>query len=214
MSLIVNEIFYSIQGESTYAGLPCVFVRLTGCNMRCSYCDTAYAYDEGSPMQLLDIIDIIETYKCNIIEITGGEPLLQDDTPALISRLIRKKYHVLMETNGSFDIRMADPRCIKIMDIKCPSSGEHEACDLHNFRYLGDKDQIKFVIGDRQDYEYAKRMLNKIPSKISMGNRLFSPIKEKLAPPELAGWILEDRLRVRLHLQLHRVIWPEIDRGV
>ena len=214
MSLMVNEIFHSIQGESTYAGLPCVFVRLTGCNMRCAYCDTAYAYDEGHPMQMSDILDSIDVFDCNMVEVTGGEPLLQDETPDLIASLVQRKYQVLMETNGSFDIRKTDPRCVKIMDIKCPGSGEHEKCDLRNIHYLGEKDQIKFVIGDRQDYEYAKRVLKKIPSNISMGNRLFSPINEQLAPRELAGWILEDRLAVRLHLQLHRVIWPDIDRGV
>ncbi len=214
MSLIVNEIFYSIQGESTYAGLPCVFVRLTGCNMRCAYCDTAYAYDEGHPMQISEILNTVGTFHCSMVEITGGEPLLQDKTPKLISSLIRKKYQVLMETNGSFDIRMVDPRCIRIMDVKCPGSGEHEKCDLRNFRHLGKRDQIKFVIGDRQDYEYAKNILNKIPPSIPTGNLLFSPIRGTLSPAELAGWILEDHLKVRLHLQLHRVIWPEIERGV
>ncbi len=214
MSLIVNEIFYSIQGESTRAGLPCVFVRLTGCNMRCTYCDTAYAYDEGRPMQISEIMDSIGAFHCNMVEVTGGEPLLQKETPDLIFSLLREKYQVLLETNGSFDIRMADPRCVRIMDVKCPGSGEHEKCDLQNLKHLGKRDQIKFVIGNRQDYEYAKDMLNKIPSNIPTGNLLFSPIRENLAPAELAGWILEDHLEARIHLQLHRVIWPDIDRGV
>ena len=214
MSLIVNEIFYSIQGESTYAGLPCVFVRLTGCNMRCAYCDTAYAYDEGHSMRISEILDSIGAFHCNMVEVTGGEPLLQDKTPHLISSLLRKDYQVLMETNGSFDIRMADSRCVRVMDVKCPSSGEHEKCDLRNFRHLGKRDQIKFVIGNRQDYEYARGMLNKVPSSIPTGNLLLSPIRENLAPAELAGWILEDRLKARLHLQLHRTIWPEIEKGV
>ena len=214
MSLKVNEIFYSIQGESTYAGLACVFVRLTGCNMRCSYCDTVYAYDEGHPMQISDILDSIGAYHCKMVEITGGEPLLQGGTPDLITRLIQNKYQVLMETNGSFDIRMTDPRCVKILDIKCPGSGEQESCDLRNLRWLGEKDQVKFVMGDRQDYDYAKHILDQIPAHISTGNLLFSPIKEKLAPAELTQWILKDHLEVRLHLQLHRVIWPDIERGV
>ena len=214
MSLIVNEIFYSIQGESTFAGLPCVFVRLTGCNMRCAYCDTVYAYDQGRPMHISEILDTIEAFHCSMVEITGGEPLLQAETPDLISGLLRKQYRVLMETNGSFDVRMADPRCVKIMDVKCPGSGEHEKCDFRNFRHLGKKDQVKFVIGDRQDYEYARDMLNRIPSSIPTGNLLFSPIREKLAPAKLAGWILEDHLQTRLQLQLHRVVWPEIERGV
>ena len=214
MSLIVNEIFYSIQGESTYAGLPCVFVRLTGCNMRCAYCDTVYAYDQGRSMQISEILDSIRTFHCSMVEITGGEPLLQVETPGLIASLLRNQYRVLMETNGSFDIRMADPRCIKIMDVKCPGSGEHEKCDLRNFRHLGKRDQIKFVIGDRQDYEYTKNILNKIPPSIPTGNLLLSPIRETLSPAELAGWILEDHLKARLHLQLHRVVWPDIERGV
>ena len=214
MSLIVNEIFYSIQGESTYAGLPCVFVRLTGCNMRCTYCDTAYAYDEGRSMQISEILSTIENYRCSLVEITGGEPLLQDDTPALISGLLRTNHQVLMETNGSLDIRLADSRCVKIMDVKCPGSGENEKCDLHNLRHLKAKDQIKFVIGDRQDYEYAKYILNDIPSSIPTGNLLLSPVREKLIPAQLAEWILEDHLEVRLHLQLHRIVWPETERGV
>ena len=214
MSLIVNEIFYSIQGESTYAGLPCVFVRLTGCNMRCAYCDTAYAYDQGRSMQISDILGKIESFHCRMVEVTGGEPLLQAQTPDLIASLLGKQYRVLMETNGSFDIRMADPRCVRIMDVKCPGSGEHEKCDLRNFRHLGTKDQVKFVIGDRQDYNYAKDMLNRIPSRIPAGNLLFSPNRKKLAPAELAGWMLEDHLQTRLHLQLHRAIWPEMERGV
>lgn len=214
MSLIVNEIFYSIQGESTRAGLPCVFVRLTGCNMRCTYCDTAYAYDEGHPMQISEIMDSIGAFHCNMVEVTGGEPLLQNETPDLISSLLRKNYQVLMETNGSFDIRMADPRCVRIMDVKCPGSGEHEKCDLQNFRHLEKTDQIKFVIGNKQDYEYAKDMLNRIPSSIPPGNLLFSPIREILTPAELAGWILEDHLEARIQLQLHKTIWPDIERGV
>jgi 7-carboxy-7-deazaguanine synthase len=214
MSLIVNEIFYSIQGESTYAGLPCVFIRLTGCNMRCAYCDTVYAYDEGHLMQISDILDSIGAFHCNMVEVTGGEPLLQEETPDLISYLIQRKYQVLMETNGSFDICKTDPRCVKIMDIKCPGSGEHEKCDLRNFKHLGEKDQIKFVIGDRQDYEYAKSMLKRIPSSIQSANILFSPIGDVLTSAELAAWLLEDHLEARLHLQLHKIIWPDIERGV
>ena len=214
MSLIVNEIFYSIQGESTYAGLPCVFIRLTGCNMRCAYCDTVYAYNEGRPMQISDILGIIGAFHCNMVEVTGGEPLLQDETPDLIASLIQRKYQVLMETNGSFDIRKTDPRCVKVMDVKCPGSGEHEKCYLRNFKHLGPKDQIKFVIGDRQDYEYARNVLEKNPLSIPSGNILFSPISDALTSAELAAWLLEDHLEARLHLQLHKVIWPDIERGV
>ena len=214
MSLIVNEIFYSIQGESTYAGLPCVFIRLTGCNMRCAYCDTVYAYDEGHPMQISDILDSVGAFQCNMVEITGGEPLFQEETPDLVTRLIHGNYQVLMETNGSFDIRKTDPRCVKVMDVKCPGSGEHEKCYLRNFKHLGPKDQIKFVIGDRQDYEYARNVLEKNPLSIPSGNILFSPISDALTSAELAAWLLEDHLEARLHLQLHKVIWPDIERGV
>jgi 7-carboxy-7-deazaguanine synthase len=214
MSLIVNEIFYSIQGESTYAGLPCVFVRLTGCNMRCAYCDTVYAYDQGCCMQISDILEKIESFHCNLVEITGGEPLLQAQTPDLIASLLEKQYRVLVETNGSFDIRMADPRCIRIMDVKCPGSGEHEKCNFRNLRHLDAKDQVKFVIGGRQDYDYAKDILSRIPSRVPADNLLFSPMRKKLDPAKLAEWMLKDHLKSRLHLQLHRTIWPDMERGV
>lgn len=214
MSLIVNEIFYSIQGESTHAGLPCVFVRLTGCNLRCIYCDTVYAYDQGRPMQISEVLKKVAAFHCSMVEVTGGEPLLQPETPDLIAILLRKQYRVLMETNGSFDISGVDPRCVRIMDVKCPGSGEHEKCDFRNFERLGKRDQVKFVIGDRTDYEYARDMLNKIPPGIPGGNLLFSPVKDTLDPAEIAGWILQDHLQVRLHLQLHKTIWPHIERGV
>ncbi|MBU4126432.1 MAG: radical SAM protein, partial [Proteobacteria bacterium] len=163
MSLIVNEIFYSIQGESIYSGIPCVFIRLTGCNLRCSYCDTAYAYYEGVELRIEEILSRVDNYKCPLIEITGGEPLLQGDTPLLIDRLLEKKYEVLLETNGSIDISVVDNRCIKIVDIKCPSSGENDKNDLENLKRLNQKDQIKFVVGNREDYEFAKEMTNLIP---------------------------------------------------
>jgi 7-carboxy-7-deazaguanine synthase len=165
-------------------------------------------------MQISEILDNIGSFHCSMVEITGGEPLLQVETPDLIADLLRKQYRVLMETNGSIDIRSADPRCVRIMDVKCPGSGEHEKCDLHNLKYLGERDQVKFVIGDRQDYEYARDMLNRIPASIPSENRLFSPVREKLTPERLAEWILNDHLQTRLHLQLHKTIWPEIERGV
>ena len=165
-------------------------------------------------MQISEILESIAVFQCNMVEVTGGEPLLQDQTPDLISSLLRKNYQVLLETNGSFDIRMTDPRCVRIMDVKCPGSGEHEKFDLNNFKHLGKKDQVKFVIGDRQDYEYARDMLKKIPLSTPTENLLLSPITEKLAPAELAAWILKDHLQTRLHLQLHKTVWPDIARGV
>jgi len=214
MSLIVNEIFYSIQGESIYSGVPCVFVRLTGCNLRCSYCDTAYAYYEGVELSIEEILPRVDNYKCPLIEITGGEPLLQDDTPLLIDRLLEKKYEVLLETNGSIDISVVHSRCIKIVDIKCPLSGENDKNDLENLKRLNQNDQIKFVIGSRKDYEFAKETTKLISPGFPMRNVLFSPLIEQMNPSQLAKWILEDCLRVRLQIQLHKIIWPEKERGV
>ena len=214
MTLLVNEIFYSIQGESIYSGRPCIFVRLTGCNLRCSYCDTRYAYEEGTQLEIRQILDRVSGYRCPLVEITGGEPLFQPDTPLLIQRLLEDGYQVLMETNGSFDISRVDARCIKIVDIKCPSSGENDKNDLENLKRLDLKDQVKFAIGNRDDYEYAKEILILIPLEFPGDQILFSPVYEKTVPAKLAGWILADRLDVRFHLQLHKIIWPEAYRGV
>ncbi|MBW2570139.1 MAG: radical SAM protein [Deltaproteobacteria bacterium] len=214
MALLVNEIFYSIQGESIHSGRPCVFVRLTGCNLRCSYCDTGYAYDKGSKMEIAAILDRVATYNCPLIEITGGEPLVQKETPDLIYCLLEKGYEVLMETNGSFDISIVDKRCIKIIDIKCPTSGESDKNDLNNLKKLDQKDQIKFVIGSRSDYEFAGKIIKLISSEFPGNQILFSPVSGKMAYAKLAKWILEDNLNVRLHLQLHKIIWPEIQKGV
>jgi 7-carboxy-7-deazaguanine synthase len=214
MSLIVNEIFYSIQGESIYSGVPCVFIRLTGCNLRCSYCDTAYAYYEGVELRIEEILSRVDNYKCPLIEITGGEPLLQGGTFLLIDRLLEKKYEVLLETNGSIDISVVDNRCIKIVDIKCPSSGENDKNDLENLKRVNQKDQIKFVVGNREDYEFAKEMTKLIPPGFPMKNILFSPLIEQMHPSQLAEWILKDHLGARLQIQLHKIIWPDRERGV
>jgi 7-carboxy-7-deazaguanine synthase len=215
MSLKVNEIFYSIQGESSFAGLPCVFVRLSGCNLRCSYCDTTYAYDEGCEMELEDILEKAGKYNCRLIEITGGEPLLQKETPELIRRLLDSHCKVLLETNGSLDVSMVDERCIRIMDLKCPSSGMSELNDLENLKKIGDKDELKFVIADRADYEYAKKVLELAGRDSSSSPTVhFSPSFGKIILKELASWILEDALDVRLHVQLHKFIWGPSDRGV
>jgi len=214
VSLLVNEIFYSIQGESTYSGRPCIFVRLTGCNLRCSYCDTRYAYEQGVKMELTEIVNRIADYKCPLVEITGGEPLLQSDTPTLIYRLLENGYEVLMETNGSLDISGIDGRCIKIVDIKCPTSGESDKNDMENLKRLGSKDQVKFVIENRMDYEYAKETIDSTCPSFPEGQILFSPVSKGIAPSQLAKWILEDNLNVRLHLQIHKIIWPDRKRGV
>lgn len=215
MTLKVNEIFHSIQGESSYAGRPCVFVRLTGCNLRCSYCDTQYAYDEGEELEIYEIIDRIDFYKCPLVEITGGEPLIQNETPTLIHDLIEKGYKVLLETNGSQDISQVDKRCVKIIDIKCPSSGMSENNDLENLNRLTERDELKCVIGNREDYEYAKEILGLMHTNPSKTNPIhLSPVFGKMDPDVMAKWILEDHLKVRLHLQLHKYIWDPEQRGV
>jgi 7-carboxy-7-deazaguanine synthase len=213
-TLKVNEIFCSIQGESSLAGFPCILIRLTGCNLRCSYCDTRYAYDEGEVRSVDDIIEQTKTYGFSLVEITGGEPLLQEDTPALIRRLLNARFQVLLETNGSIDISSVDSGCIRIIDIKLPSSGESKKNRLENFAILRAKDELKFVIGDQRDYHYAKEVLSLIPEDVS-GKIVvnFSPVSEKMKPRQLAEWILGDRLGVRLNLQLHKIIWPEHIRG-
>jgi 7-carboxy-7-deazaguanine synthase len=215
LALKVNEIFYSIQGESSYAGRPCVFVRLTGCNLRCSYCDTRYAYDEGDLMEIGDVLKRVASYKCPLVEVTGGEPLIQKETPYLIHNLLEAGHEVLLETNGSQDIGQVDERCVKIMDIKCPTSGEEGKSDLKNLALLADTDEIKFVIGDRGDYDYAKKILNSMDLKPSPISRVhFSPVFGKMDTGLLAKWILADHLDVRLHLQIHKIIWDPEKRGV
>jgi 7-carboxy-7-deazaguanine synthase len=213
--LKVNEIFYSIQGESTYAGKPCVFIRLAGCNLRCSYCDTKYAYYDGEKLDIHEVINKVALYGCPLVEVTGGEPLLQEETPYLISQLLGKGYKVLIETNGSHDISRVDGRSVRIVDIKCPSSGEKDRNDLTNLNRLRDEDELKFVIGGREDYDYAKDILSLIghgsSGKVAVH---FSPSFGRMEPKELAGWILHDRLNVRLHLQLHKYIWHPGQRGV
>jgi 7-carboxy-7-deazaguanine synthase len=214
MALLVNELFYSIQGESSYAGFPCVFVRLTGCNLRCTYCDTTYAYQEGRSMSLDHILDQVAAYSCSLVEITGGEPLVQEETPELVKQLLAAGYTVLIETNGSLDISLIDARCIKIVDFKCPSSGMEMKNDFGNLDRLSKHDEIKFVIGSEEDYGFAQRVYSTIRSR-GLNNLVhFSPVFGKLNPRMLAEWILKDHLEARLALQLHKIIWPLSTRGV
>lgn len=214
ITLRINEIFYSIQGESLYAGCPCVFVRLSGCNLRCSYCDTRYAYHQGVEMGIVEIRDQVDRYRSNLVEITGGEPLIQSGTPSLIENLLSANYKVMMETNGTLDIGLVDDRCIKVIDIKCPSSGEVEKNDLENLQRLNPEDQLKFVIGDRNDYEFAKEIKSLLNNEFPAEHILFSTVYKKMPPDQLAKWIIEDRLQVRLQVQLHKILWPEKERGV
>jgi len=214
MQLRVNEIFYSIQGESTHAGLPCVFVRLTGCNLRCTYCDTEYAFYEGERKTIAQIHNEIAHYGCSLVEITGGEPLLQTNVYPLMTSLCDSGYTVLIETSGALDISKIDLRVHRIMDIKCPSSGESRRNLWRNIDHLTFKDEIKFVIGNLEDYQWAK--------KIVKGHRLFdrvrcvlfSPVWGKMSLHELAALVLKDQLPVRLQVQLHKIIWPANTRGV
>ena len=214
MALLVNEIFYSIQGESIYSGRPCIFVRLSGCNLRCTYCDTQYAYEKGEKMEIDHIIRKVSEFKCRWVEVTGGEPLIQSDTPMLVSKLLDNGYVVMMETNGSLDISRVDPRCIKVLDIKCPSSNESKKIDVKNLKKLRSKDQIKFVIGNHEDYTFAKNIISSHCPDFPGNRILFSPVYGKMPTDKLAEWILKDHLNVRLHLQIHKYIWPDKEKGI
>jgi len=214
MSLLVNEIFYSIQGESIWSGLPCGFVRLSGCNLRCRYCDTQYAYEPGDPVEIESILQRMNHFDCSHITITGGEPLLQKDTPILVSRLLSAGFKVSMETNGSQDIGIVDPGCIKVMDLKCPSSGMLDHNRMENLKLLGPLDQVKFVIADQDDYQFALMTARRISGHVQTGNILFSPVHGTLPAMDLARWMLEDHAHARLQIQLHKYLWPDKDRGV
>ncbi|MEW6107614.1 MAG: radical SAM protein [Nitrospirota bacterium] len=210
----VCEIFTSIQGESSYAGLPCTFIRLTGCNLRCSYCDTKYAYDAGIEMTIDEITDQVLSAGVRLVEITGGEPLLQEkETLSLISNLIKKEFKVLIETNGSASIRDIDKQAVIILDIKTPGSGMSEKMDFSNLGYIKPSDEIKFVICDRADYDWSKKIISEhnLNKKCEI---LFSPVYAKLNPLFLARWIIEDRLDVRLNLQIHKYIFGAEERKV
>jgi 7-carboxy-7-deazaguanine synthase len=210
--LKVNEIFYSIQGESTFAGLPFVFVRLTGCNLRCTYCDTRYAYDEGKEVSVDSILNTVKGYNCKRIEITGGEPLLQEETTDLARKLLDNQYQVLIETNGTKDIDVLPAGVTRIMDVKCTGSGEKDKMDWENLNRLTSRDEVKFVLTSREDYEQAKQVIEKyyLVNRVKV---LISPAHGALPVSDLAGWMLHDGLDVRLQPQLHRIIWPEETRG-
>jgi 7-carboxy-7-deazaguanine synthase len=210
----VNEIFHSIQGESTWAGQPCVFIRLTGCNLRCTWCDTAYAFYEGAQMEIAAVMDRVRVYGCKLAEITGGEPLLQKGVHALIEALLDEKYEVLIETSGERDISPLDPRVIKIMDLKCPDSGEAQRNRWANIQSLSARDEVKFVIASRRDYEWARRVIDQYQLASSVNAILLSPAFGAIKPADLAAWILLDRLPVRMQLQMHKYIWDPDRRGV
>lgn len=211
--LTVNEIFYSIQGESTMAGLPCIFIRLTYCNLRCSYCDTEYAFYEGTDYSIKEILTELKKYNCNIVEITGGEPLVQDEVIPLMKLLCDSSYQVMIETGGSLPISSIDKRVKVIMDLKCPSSKMTGKNLYENIYYLKENDEVKFVIGNREDYDWSKGIIDKY-SLTKKCTILFSNVFSELAPTNLAEWILKDHLQVRFQIQLHKYIWDPTKRGV
>jgi 7-carboxy-7-deazaguanine synthase len=212
--LTVNEIFHSIQGESTFVGEPCVFVRLTACDLRCSWCDTAYAFYEGRKMSVDDVIAAVDEFGCDLVEITGGEPLLQKDVYPLMSRLLGRGKTVLIETGGHHTIEHVPSGVIRIVDVKCPGSGEQARMHWENLRLVSSSDQVKFVVKDRADYEYARDVVRREDLANRVGAVLFSPVHGVMNARTLAEWILADKLPVRLQLQVHKFIWPADMRGV
>ena len=212
--LTVNEIFHSIQGESRRAGEPCVFVRLTACDLRCSWCDTPYAFYEGKKRSVDDVIAEVERYQCPLVEITGGEPLLQEDVYPLMEQLLARGLTVMIETGGHRSISRVPADVLKIVDVKCPGSGEAHRNHWENLAAIGSRDEVKFVIKDREDYEYARDVVARYGLAGKAGAILFSPVHGVLDARVLSEWVLSDRLPVRLQLQLHKFIWSPETRGV
>jgi 7-carboxy-7-deazaguanine synthase len=212
--LTVNEIFYSIQGESTRAGHLCVFVRLTGCDLRCSWCDTPYAFHDGRKMSVDDVVAIVDSYHCPLVEITGGEPLLQEDVYTLMDRLVGGGHTVMLETGGHRPIDRVPAAVLKIVDVKCPGSGEQDRNYWANLELLGPHDEVKFVIKDRVDYEYAREVIARYALSAHADAILLSPVHGVLDPKTLSEWMLADRSPGQLQLQLHKYIWPPDARGV
>jgi len=211
--LKINEIFYSIQGEGTNSGLPCVFIRLTYCNLRCTYCDTEYAFYDGKDMSIDEILTEIEQYDCKLVEVTGGEPLIQQECFELMTKLCDLEYDVMLETSGSLSIENVDKRVKTILDFKCPSSKMVKKNDYSNVNFIKPQDEVKFVIGNRDDYEWSKELIEKynLTQKCEV---LFSTVFGELENIELVEWILKDKLKVRFQTQLHKQIWEPDKKGV
>ena len=214
LTLTVNEIYRSIQGESTWAGLPCVFVRLTFCDLRCTYCDTAYAFYSGTKIAVPEIVARVLDFDCPLVEITGGEPLLQRNVLPLMAELCDHGRTVLIETSGAHDISGIDPRVHRIMDLKTPGSGESTRNRYENIPYLTARDEVKFVIGSREDYLWSKQKIAEYDLINRCGTVLFSPIFGRVDPREIVEWLLQDNLRVRFQLQMHKFIWAPETKGV
>lgn len=211
-SLKVSELFFSIQGESSYAGLPCVFIRLAGCNLRCTYCDAAYTHEEeGVAKTIAELLDYAAQYPEMLVEVTGGEPLVQPDSTLLLEELLEQGRAVLLETNGSLSLARVPAAVVKIVDVKCPDSGMSTHFLLENLNYLQEHDELKFVLCSRQDYRWA---VSFIEHNHLWGRKLlFSAVPDALAPTLLADWLLADQLPVRLQLQIHKILWPDVVRG-
>ncbi|MGH9851033.1 MAG: radical SAM protein [Blastocatellia bacterium] len=211
----ITEIFYSIQGESSFAGLPCAFVRLTWCNLRCSWCDSEYTFTGGVEMSVDEVLEKVRSYGCPLVEITGGEPLVQKrECCELARRLCDEGYTVLIETGGSLDASVLDPRVIKILDVKCPGSGESHRNFWANLEALNPRDEVKFVIKDRADFDYALDVIRKYRLDEREPHALFSPVWGEIDLKDLAAWILQSGVRGRMQLQLHKYIWGAEARGV
>jgi 7-carboxy-7-deazaguanine synthase len=210
----VNEIFYSIQGESTFAGQPFAFIRLSGCNLRCTYCDTEQAFYEGKEMSIPEILCTIEPYPTKFVLVTGGEPMLQESVYELFRSLLDCGYTVLVETGGQVPLATVDPRVHKIVDFKCPSSGMEAHNRYENVECLTERDEVKFVVADRRDFDWGCDIIRRYHLTSRVSAVLFSPVFSKLPPVDLAEWVLQCKLPVRMQVQLHRIIWPGIQRGV
>ncbi|HEX4697416.1 MAG TPA: 7-carboxy-7-deazaguanine synthase QueE [Candidatus Udaeobacter sp.] len=213
-SLTINEIYHSIQGESTWAGRPCVFVRLSFCDLRCNYCDTEYAFYEGKKQTLTDILNAVAVFQCPLVEITGGEPLLQKNVLTLMAALCDANHTVLLETSGARDISQVDPRVHRIMDLKTPGSGEVEKNLWSNIDHLTLRDEVKFVMGSREDYEWSREKIERYKITSRCHAVLFSPIFGRIDPRQIVEWILADKIDVRFQLQMHKFIWSPTLRGV
>lgn len=207
--LKINEIFFSIQGETSFVGIPMIFVRLSGCPLRCIYCDSKYAYDEGISFTVTDVLTKISLYSSTYVVVTGGEPLAQPCCHLLLKKLCQLGYTVLLETNGAYDVSCIDAQVIKILDIKTPGSLEHNKMLFTNLNYVNKKDEIKFVICDHNDYVWAKKIINE-HQLIGECTILMSPCYDILPIKYLADWIVEDNLQVRLQIQLHKYIWGDV----
>ncbi len=213
MSLKINEIYYSVQGESTHSGCPCIFIRLTYCNLRCSYCDTEYAFYDGKDMEITDIMSEIKQWDCNLVEVTGGEPLFQDECIDLLNELVNSNYEVMLETGGSLSISDVPKKVVKIVDFKCPSSGMVKKNLWSIVDDLQANDEVKFVIGNREDFDWAKDRITEY-SLDKICTLLFSPTFGEIDPQQIVEWILAENLPVRMQLQMHKMIWSPEEKGV